>query len=119
MKRKLIRSKIPHLAEQHNNRKNMHKKMFKPNDPELIRLFKNKIVEEAHEISQAVSDVELKYEIVDLVQAIDEFVSYMNISEKEMELLIKAKQYTHGKFIEGTYAEGGTGVYILGAKDES
>jgi len=105
--RKLIRNKIPYIAEQKGNRKGMTLEKFGQNDAELILLFKQKIIEEANEINETNNDIDLVYEIADLWQVMNELTCYLGIDDKNLTNVIKAKAYTHGTFISDvkTYAD--------------
>ena len=119
---KIIRNKIPMIAEQNGNRKGMTLKKFKSgNIDELEILFKMKIVEEAKEIFNTCNDIDLKYELVDLIQVIDEFLIMKGITDKEIETLVKSKLYTHGRFVTVKSYAGGSvmdesEVYVLDLK---
>ena len=119
MSYKIIRDKIPLIAEQNQNRKGMTLTTFKPEDDSTVRMyFRGKILEEATEVFETVNDRDLKWEIVDLIQAVDEFMIYLGISDEELETLVKAKQYTQGKFIHSMNEETlETKMYVLDIKE--
>lgn len=122
--KKIIRNKIPMIAEQNGNRKGMTLKKFKSgNIDELEILFKMKIVEEAKEIFKTCNDIDLKYELVDLIQVIDEFLIMKGITDKEIETLVKSKVYTHGRFVTVKSYAGGSimdesEVYVLDLEEK-
>jgi len=102
---KLIRNNIPRVAEQNGDRKGMTRKQFNLSEPEqlaeLISLFKKKILEEAKEVLSSRNEIELKYEIVDVLQLLDELCNVLDITDEELEILKQAKEHTHGTFIDG------------------
>lgn len=115
---KIVRSRIPHLAEQSNNPGNFESMILNKDNTETIDvLFREKISEEAGEVQLAVTDAELIFELADLQQAIREFMKFRNISEEDLELIIKAKKYTNGSYVYDRCGDTNY-VYVLKPDEE-
>ena len=118
MNQKIIRNKVPSIAEQNNNRKGMTLFNFKDTDKYLLEIFlKEKLVEEAKEILATKNDADLKYEICDLLQALDEYMILKDISDEEIKIIMQAKVHTHGKFVS-IDSDGCLTAYVLDLKED-
>ncbi len=92
---KLIRDKIPQIIEK-NNQKPIIKEL---NKEEFIEKLFDKLIEEANEIIEAQEDKkELKEEIADIYEVIDNIVELYELDKKEILSIQDKKRKERGSF---------------------
>lgn len=74
------------------------------NTQEHIQALKNKIIEEAHEVAQAVSRQELIEELADLQEVMDALLAMHSISKENLSQVQEAKRAMRGGFTKGVYS---------------
>ena len=65
---------------------------------ELIQCFKNKLLEEVHEVTDATNDIELTEELADCVEVINGFLKAISVSKDSFEKIRQRKYDARGGF---------------------
>ncbi len=97
MKTKIVRKNTPTIAEENGDPGNFEEVDLRIY-PQGDKLFRTKIVEEAREVFAAKNRVDLLYELADLKQVIEEYMTFAAISEEDLDVVQHAKEISNGSF---------------------
>jgi predicted house-cleaning noncanonical NTP pyrophosphatase (MazG superfamily) len=97
---KLIRDKMPEILAQRNIALDFH---IMDHDHHLKGL-KDKLIEEAHEVADAQTKIELIEELADLQEVIDALLAFQGISKENLAQIQHAKRNHRGGFNKGVYS---------------
>lgn len=98
---KLVRDKIAALIEKsgdHSTTRILSKQAY-------IRELKRKVIEEAKEISNAQTPTEIVEELADLKEVLSALAKVLDISEKEITKIKRARKTARGGFAQRLYLE--------------
>ena len=98
---KLVRDKIPALIEKSGDHPITH---VLPKQA-YIRELKQKVVEEADEVSRAKTPGEIFTELADLTEVLSALIKALGISEKEVVKLQRSRRISRGGFEKRLYLE--------------